>query len=500
MSAYNFQEPSRQSAKGILVIFGVSIYKVVKASFIFIIAFLFKFFRSDKAINMSHPIVWLSLSAIPLVFIVVAVLRYLNFKFYVKEHHFFLQKGILNKEELSVSKDKIQNVYIKQNLLQQLINVVSLSIETAGDDNTEIEIVALAKPKAEALKSVLLSGATNRVVTTKTDEQQIAPKVYFKASAKRLFLEGLSENHLKSFILIFGFIVGVYNDAKEFVGELKVSSTITSWFHLDNESLMALLLFNISIVIVLLVFSIVLSMIRLFVQNFELTVMRNNEGLEISKGLLNKISLSLKASRIQNTTVSTNKVKRALGLYKLAFTQAMANKRQQLKFNIVALSKTQLNDLVLQFYPGVFKNLIKHKPHQYFYKRLIAMHFIILLLFNACFWYLSGLAFLLNIPLLLYLGFNILYAYKKAYYHIDENYIVVGSGMLIETHTSFLEVKKVQAVRLEQTIFQKNSNVATLDISSASRPLKIKHIPLNRALDIKNYLLYKVEYENKNWM
>ncbi|MEN8884933.1 MAG: PH domain-containing protein [Winogradskyella sp.] len=33
-----------------------------------------------------------------------------------------------NKEEISVSTSKIQNVYIKQNVLQQIINVVSLSI------------------------------------------------------------------------------------------------------------------------------------------------------------------------------------------------------------------------------------------------------------------------------------------------------------------------------------------------------------------------------------
>ncbi|WP_299522435.1 PH domain-containing protein [Winogradskyella sp.] len=499
MSAFNFEIPSRQSAKGIIVIFGISVYKVVKATIVFIAAFVLKILSSDKPLNIGHPIVLLIIFSIPLVFIVIAVLRYLNFKFYVKGDYFFLRKGILNKEEISVSKDKIQNVYIKQNVLQQLINVVSLSIETAGDDKTEIEIVALVKPKAEALKTLLLAGVKPKNVNNQLDEKT-ETAIYFKASVKRLFLEGISENHFKSFVLIFAFIIGIYNDAKEFVSELEVTTGVKSWFALDNESLMAMLLFNLSILIILLVFSLLLSMIRMFVQNFNLTVKRKKEGLEISKGLLNKISLNLNASRIQNTMASTNKLKRSLGLYKLAFTQAMANKRQQLKFNIVALSQLQLNELILQFYPRVFDNLVKHKPHKYFLKRLIAVHAIIFIVFNCCFLVLPQWAFLMNVPLLIYMIYNIVYTYKKAYYHIDEDYIVVGSGMLIETHTSFLEVKKVQAVILQQTIFQKNHGVATLEICSASRPLKIKHIELNRALKIKNYLLYKVEYENKNWM
>jgi putative membrane protein len=178
----------------------------------------------------------------------------------------------------------------------------------------------------------------------------------------------------------------------------------------------------------------------------------------------------------------------------------MSNKRQQSKFNIVALSKLQLKELILQFYPGVFDNLQKHKPHQFFLKRLIAIHTFIFVLINCGFLVLPQGFFFLSIPLLTYFIFNVIYTYRKAYYHLDENYITIGSGMLIETHTSFLEVKKVQAVILEQSVFQKKHGVASLEICSASRPLRIKHIDFKRALDIKNFLLYKVEHENKDWM
>jgi putative membrane protein len=194
MSEFNFENPSRQSAKGILVIFGVSVFKVGKGIVIAGAALVLKYLQSGKGPDLTQPIFIISVLAIAIFFLIIAILRYLNFKFFLKEDYFFLQKGIINKEEISVSFGRIQNVYIKQNLLQQLINVVSLAIETAGDDKTEIEITALSKTKAMALKSKLL--AEVKAQNTNSDEY-IMEQCYDSddaeapwAQASRYFPEG----------------------------------------------------------------------------------------------------------------------------------------------------------------------------------------------------------------------------------------------------------------------------------------------------------------------
>lgn len=497
MSVYNFENPSRQSAKGIIVIFGVTAFKIIKSLVIVFVFLLFKYIQSGKYQNFMNTKFVLIVFGLVLLFLTVAVLKYLNFKFHVKEGYFFLKRGILNKEEISVSTSKIQNVYIKQNLLQQLINVVSLSIESAGDDNTEIEISALERHKAEALKSLLMQSAK---AENDEIEDETGDLVYYKASVKKLLLEGVSENHFKSFVLIFAFIMGIYNDVKQFLDQLDLTEVFGPWFKLDDESLMGILLFNVSIVIVLLVLSFFLSLIRMFVKNFNLTVKRNADGLEISKGLFNKINLSLSSSRIQNTTVYTNKLKQVFGLYKLAFTQAMANKKQQLNFNIVGLGKHQISDLLQQFYPNVEERLIKNKPHKYLLHRVLFFSAIIVVLINVGLYFAPKSFLVINVPLLIYVVANAIYTYRKSYYHLDSDYIVVGGGRLVDTTTSFLEIKKVQAVTLKQTIFQKNKGLASIVVYSASKPLTIPHIHLTTAFTIKDYLLFKVESENKDWM
>ncbi|WP_439152928.1 PH domain-containing protein [Winogradskyella sp.] len=497
MSDYNFEDPSRQSAKGIIVIFGVTTYKVIRGLFIAFVALFLKYVRSDKAPDLSNPILILSVIGLIALFLTIAILKYLNFKFFVKDNYFFLRKGIFNKEEISVSKEKIQNVYIKQNVIQQLINVVTVSIESAGDDKTEIEIMALSRDKAQALKENLLSGFKSRNFDESADS---VLTVYYRASLKKLLLEGISENHFKSFVLILAFIISIYNDVKEFVNQLNLTSKFGKWLQLDSESVVGLLLLNVTIVLVLLILSFILSFVRMLIQNFNLTVIRKPNGLEISKGLLNKINLSLSDSRIQNTTASTNRVKRALGLYKLSFTQAMSNKKQQLKLNVVGLNKLQINELVEQFYPNIENQIIKNKPNKYLKHRMLWIGLFVIIIINIGLYFSPTKLLLINIPLIAYVIVNAVITYNKAYYHIDDEYIVIGYGMLIETHTSYLEIKKTQGVTLKQTIFQKRKGVASVIIYSASKPITIPHVELDTANAIKNYLLYKVEYENEDWM
>jgi len=498
MSEYNFHLPSRQSVKGIIVIFGVNIFNVLKGAILLIAAFFFKYFQSNIKLDLNNPKIIISIIAFFSFFILLAVLKYLNFKFYVNKEYFILKQGIINKEETSISKSKIQNVYIKQNLIQQIINVVSLSIETAGDDKTEIEIKALSKNRAEALKALLLSGSKAEVKESIAIEKPT--HVYYKASYKKLLLEGISENHLKSLVLVLAFVFGLYNDFKDFIKQFEISSRFNEYFQLDEKALLGLVLFDITLVVILIIIAFLFSLIKTVAQNFDLTVYRNKDGLEISKGLLNKISLGLISSRIQNTTISTNKFKRVLGLYKLSFTQAMINKKQQRKFNIIGLSKVQIDELINQFYPKVFLTLKKNKPNRYFLIREAFINFFYLLILNIPFLFAPREVFLINIPLMVLLAFNTIYAYKKAYYYVDDNYIVVGSGKLIETNTSFLETHKVQAVELEQTIFQKRRGLASIKIYSASKALTIPHVKIETSRAINNFLLYKVESEDRDWM
>lgn len=493
MKVYNFEAPALQSGKGIVIIFLENAYKFIKVWFpVFLVGSIGLFSKDNYLISYKDYIV------IGLIFIVVAIslgaiLKYFTFKFHVYNGYFILHKGVFQKEEITIPKTKIQNIHIKQNFMQQILDVVALNIETAGDDKTEIEIKALSKPLAMALKEALLINYKGDVL--EIDKNEEVDTVYFKITPKQLFLEGISENHFRSFLIVLALLSGVYDTVKDVLALSQIAS-----YNVDSSYLLNTILFNSFLIGLLLLLAFLYSILRIFTFNFNLKVSNTNSGLEISKGLFNKVSLHIQKNKIQNIRLQTNRFKKYLGLYSLRFSQIMESKKQREYLVIIALNAMQATQLVDKFYKGFSENFQPKKPEFYF-KRVLALQFTIpIIIINGLLLLGSPYLLLLNMPLISLIIWNINQTYKKSYYSIDKHYFIKGSGNLIDTNTDYLELKSIQSVENKQTIFQKRRQLTSVVVYSATNKLTIPHIKVEIANQIVNYLLFKIETQDKNWM
>lgn len=498
MELTDFSQPIRQSSKGIIVIFAFNVFKFFKKFFVLFIAFGLSLIRRKSFANITPTMMLLGLIGILLLILVIAILKYLNFKFHLSKDDFHLSTGIINKDTTIIPKSKIQNVYIKQNFLQQIINVVSIKIETAGDKKSEIEISALDKPTALLLKKQLFHKAS---ANDETIDSISEPEVFFKVTPKRLLLEGLSQNHFKSFLLILTFVFGLYNEFKDFLIELELKQRIDDFIKLDEDTILSLLITNVFIILSVVLFSLLFSVVKTFIINFNLEVVEHQKTVEINKGLFNKVSLSLTPSRIQNLVIKTNRVKQYFGLHSLSVKQAMVNVKQQKNFNIVALEKVQLNYLLNKLLVNYNEDeSVTAKPRPYFMLISTLEMLFFGLVINALFLFLFGKDLLwINTVFIPFAALYVYFAYKKAYYKISDQFITIGSGV-IDTTTNILETHKIQGIKLKQTIFQRRRDIASVVISTASKSVKIPYISKHEALSIYNFLLFKVESQDKDWM
>lgn len=498
MEITDFSKPIRQSLKGIIVIFGFKVFTFFKKFFVLFIAFGVSILRKKSIGNLSANQILLILLGIAIALLIFAILKYLNFKFHLSKDDFHLSTGIINKEVTIVPKSKIQNVYIKQNFLQQVINVVSLKIETAGDNKSEIEISALDKPTALRLKKELFN---KTIVKTDSEETQTeSTNIFFKVSPKRLLLEGVSQNHLKSFLLIASFVFGLYHEFKDYVKDLKLKERFEDTIHIDKGDLLSIILANIIIILLAAFISLLFSVIKNFIINFNLEVIERHKAIEINKGLFNKISLSLTPGRIQNIVIKTNRIKQYFGLHTLSVKQAMVNAKQRKNFVIIALEKIQLEHLLDKLLVNYTNTSQAYKPVT-FYKRVLGLNILklvvivnllVLFFIGKIFWWLN----LMVIPIV---AFYIYFGYKKAYYKVNDQFVVIGSGV-IDTTTNILETHKIQAIKLKQNIFQKRRKIASVVIATASKAVTIPYIEEVEAKYIYNFLIYKVESQDKDWM
>ena len=506
MSNPNFTIPTRQSPKGIVVMLGFQLYNLIKKTWVFIPIALFSIFKKDDPNTVILKFAGITIIVLILL-LLISFLKYRNFKFHFHNDYFVLQQGILKKEETSISTSKIQNVYIKQNLLQQIIDVVSLSVESAGDNKTEIEIKALDKSTAQALKALLIS--KNKKVTSpdmgafSNEKSMVSDNetLFYRVTMKHLFLEGISENHLKSLAFIVAFLFGLYGNFKDFFEQMDLETLETSYFQYSESQVLQFLIFNVFILISLILLAFLISLVKTVLFNFDLKVVETDKGLEISKGLLNKVSLGLITSRIQTITLSTNRLKKALGLYQMYFSQAMVNAKQLKNFSIIGLSQSESSNLVDKFYKNILDGVVKHKPEPYFIRIKVIRWLLLVMAVNVFIVFmLPQIYLLLNLPALILIGFAVYQSYKKAYYSIDSEYLVVGYGGLVDINTDMAEIHKIQAVKLKQTIFQKYKGIASVKIYTASKPLTIPFVKESQARNLADFLLYKVESEDRHWM
>lgn len=497
--SFDFSQFSKQSAKGIFVIYVNLIYKVVKALWILLFIFIQRF---SKLSTTNTTYIYLGILVLLLVLLVRAYLIYKNFQFKIENEHFILKQGILKKTNTSIAFERIQNINFKQNLVQQIIGVFEVSIETAGSSKTEISIKALSLEKATALKEF--------IAKNKNDNQKILQKEENKPlvniGVKALFKVSLTENHLQNLLLFLALLFGLFNQIQQIFDGLGQTENLDGFIEENANAFSASLFFILFILISLTIIALLTSFVRIFLIHFNLTAYLKKDAFEINQGLFTKKSIVLKKTKVQNITISTNPLKRIIGISFITFKQAVSgqlnHKKKDKLIRIVGCKKNQVATIKSSlFNADKVENCDKKFPDNYFKRRLFIFTFLFLIIaylgiFLGFQHYEIFYSVILVIPFVVFL---ILKKVKKRFYKISDEILLVGKGLL-ETHHTYLEIFKVQNIQIQQTIFQKRSNVADLVLQTASGKIKIPCIPFKDAIKVYNHTLYKVETSQKEWM
>ncbi|WP_450782895.1 PH domain-containing protein, partial [Streptomyces sp. NPDC001635] len=151
-----------------------------------------------------------------------------------EKQEFVVNKGIFNRDQVIIQLDKIQQVNINQNILQKIIGVYGLKIDTAGAHGEEVSIKAIDETSAYILKEHLLNSdtttETQRQVDLKNNKTAEAP--FLKISSWTLFKVGLTSNYGQSLALIVAFFYTVIYEGRQLLDAFKINqdqiqSTVT---------------------------------------------------------------------------------------------------------------------------------------------------------------------------------------------------------------------------------------------------------------------------------
>ena len=496
----HFNQPQRQSAVGVLVIFLEMIFVLLKNIWPIIVITLL------RAENQSVLVLVLIALGILVYFGVYSFLKYRNFTFYIDADNdeFVINDGIINKTKTTIQLHKIQQVNIKQNFIQRLIGVYALDVDSAGSDQKEGNIKAVSHALALALKSKLLENEGNTVLA-ETENQNLPsteiPAPFLKINLVSLLKIGFTSNYVKSIGLILTFFFTIYENlhqagAEDLVDTDRIKGLVNGYSLLYTILIFVLTMFTIVFVI---------NVVRTLIKFFDYTVAKQKGSLLLTYGLINTQSTILKPEKVQIVKVSENYLQRKLNVLEIKIRQAISNEKKDSKSLIEipgcnAIERDEILKLLFAALPQKGETMLPN------FRRLIFSVFLIIMLPLTAYYVVGkfilpevldyrnvALIYVLLMAVLLFFGFR---NYKL---FVGDKHIIKQSGAW-DVDQEIIQIEKIQAITTSQLFWHKSLNIGSLTMHTAGGNITFHLGQFDKINEYVNLWLYEIETSDRNWM
>lgn len=502
MSNNDFSIPQRQSAIGVIVMFADTFQKLVRA----LVPLLIPVIINIRKIG-PLPII-IGILAFVVIVAVIAYLKYRNFTFMLDEDNeeFVIKSGIWNKSRLAIPLDKIQQVNINQSLLQRLIGVHALEIDTAGSSGNEAKIKAVDHDLAQALKLRLLDTDKRKGRVTVDDDSIPATDEtpFIEISFLSLFKTGITSNYARSFALLFAFCITTFQHIDDFVKAAGYDSNPLD----DYINPRVLLKFITTIVMVILVLILMINLVRTIFKFYGFKITKQRNALLLSHGLLNTRNTIIRPDKVQVVTTSRNFFQKKLNINDLRIRQATdmeasAKQQRQTATEIPGCSTVEKNALLEMLLQGHPHRGQEVKPN---IRKLILGIFLSISIPVGIYY---TLAWQLSAELREYQVFALIYAvfaFIMVYFNYRNNRLFVSDDFIIKQSGAwdiaqdYIGPHRIQSLTLHQFFWQVGSNVGTIKIHTAGGSISFGVANFTKMKELANYWLYQVETTNKGWM
>lgn len=498
----DFSKPQRESALGIIIMGVHTMLKIGKATFfLFVIAFL-------KMSGTSFIYLMLGISGIMLFSFLFAYLWYIKFTFFLdkEKQEFLVNKGIFNRDQVIIQLDKIQQVNINQNILQKIIGVYGLKIDTAGAHGEEVSIKAIDETSAYILKEHLLNSET----TTETQRQvelenvKAAEAPFLKISSWTLFKVGLTSNYGQSLALLLAFFYTVIYEGRQLLDAFKINKD-----EIQNTVTSMLTIVTVFIIIAcLLIVLLMVNLVRTFYKYFELEISEHSNTLLFSSGLIAKKNTLVSPNKVQITKYSQNYFQKKLNMLNMSLKQAhfgQSKKGHEMQGNTLeipgcnAAERDELLKMILGKIPLGEKTFVpdwRFLNLPIFFKLIVPVSIFLIIAFNVP-------------ELKPYIGFSIAYliigvlmiyiSYRRHRISVNQHFIIKTSGIW-DIANEIVVPNKIQAITTFQYPWHKGVDVGHLTLHTPAGQIHFKYGNYTQIKQLVNYWLYQVESKNENWM
>jgi putative membrane protein len=503
----DFNEPQRQSIVGIFVMFVYSLQGYAKALWPILVIWIFKFDQINKGYLLVGAIAFFAVIGI------VSYLKYLNFTFHIDHENekFIITEGIFNKTKTTIQLYKIQQVNINQSLIQRLVGVYELAVDTAGSNKKEGNIKAISHELALGLKARLLENENKKNANfedsiSTSDEISIDKTIdteapFIKISFLILLKIGITSNYVRSFFVLLPFFFTLFDYIKQITGrDVLHDENIEDYVDKSQVATAFLMLFIIFFLAV-----IIINLVKTIFTYFNYKIARQKGSLLLSYGLLNTKSTIVKPEKVQITSITQNFFQKKMNVLHLKIKQATGGEKEdhKLAIEIPGCDKLEKDAILKLLFQKIPEKGVMLKPN---FRKLGFSIFLTIGLPLLGFYFVRYLI-IEQLPMIDYLALLFVvfvgaiqfFTFKNNRIYINDEFIILQSGAWDVTNKIIIP-SKIQAITTSQLFWHKNINIGSLTLHTAGGNISFQ---LGNFTAIKQYVnlwLYEMETSDSNWM
>jgi putative membrane protein len=482
--------------------------------------------------NLLSPEVLIGAGILFLSTSVSGVISFLMYKFRVHNQHVEIHHGVFQRRYTNLPLWRIQNVKIERPFYYRPFGYALVVLDTAGSGKEEAKIVAVPEDYAEALKKQVLyekalhdegdldclpnedlsdeqssSFSTPRTRTKAIDSSHSNEEVLNRRSVKDIIIHGITNNRVW---IILGAAAPFYDDVFGLVSEWLADKGL-QLNQLVGEQTVAWWQFGLYAFVILMMLMALVALLSVGGALFTFygyTLSRTGDRYIRRSGLLNKLEVSMRASRIQMITAKQDWLDKILKRVNLYFEQnsTAGQQMQELmspnKLIVPSVTEDEAFALSQEVMPECDLRGQDYHP--------ISKRFITFWLFAGwtlpfiTFFTIGALSSHLDImlgSLVVFSAVSLLLTLRWWRWGIayDSKYVYIRRGRIGIDYQCF-EPYKAQQVIVKQSVFMKRRKQATVKFVLASGAVTVPFLPEDYVNKLADSVLFEVESTRRSWM
>lgn len=399
--------------------------------------------------------------------LVSGIIKWKRFVYWFEDGELRIEYGLFIKKKRYIPFDRIQSLNYTEGIFHRPLGLVKVKVETAGSGKigeSEAELTAISKEDADRIESKMEEAKRGARPEGEPEAQEQVPA---KKSVKVLYRMTLKE--LVVLATTSGGIGVVLSAVAVFLSQF--SDLIP--YEAIYEEVMLFLRFGYLIValsvFLVLVIAWVISVFLTIFANYQFTIQTDEDNIYITRGLLEKKKISVPFKRVQGIKISENPLRELFGYATVTVESAggsIGDKDEKIRLFPLA-KRSVILPVLAELFPEMQwepQMIGAPKRSRRFFYRLDFLWVLPVAGAVSYFFFPYGLWSLVLVPAIVLLG---IWQHRTVGYALVSRQIAMRFRG-ISKHTFYIMKRRVQAIEVSQSYFQRRKGIASIQATIKS--------------------------------